>query len=54
MSSTGVRYVSSNAFMVRFAMTPAFARPCAVSCAIARAWLSYCLAIGYLRIFRVL
>ena len=32
MSSAGVRHISSNALMVRFAMTPASARPCAVSC----------------------
>ena len=35
VSSTGVRHISSNASMVRFAMTPAFARPYAVSCAAA-------------------
>ena len=46
MSSTGVRHISSNAFMVRFDMTPASVMPSAVSCTDASTSLPYRLAIA--------
>ena len=46
MVSTGVRHISSKALMVRFAITPASAKPSAVSCAAAKVSLLYCLAIA--------
>src|SRR5258706_2604252 len=38
---TGVRHISSNAFIVRLSMTPASRRPIAVSCTAASASLRY-------------